>query len=194
MLSVLVCSFSFCKKESVHPLPPYCYVLSSSLPLCLQEHFVWSCGALVVPKPGKNSERLVHHPWKDGEGQEQGLDSAVAQCSAWRSGTSSKAGTHHTDVGAVQERVTKSTPGRDSNRAPLGFRAQVHFWCLSAYICTEGEGACRLYFARAAQKRYSEYFLLVVWFDTWHSNLPGHRMWSHSVSDIIKDVWLKYQL
>lgn len=48
------------------------------------------------------------------------------------------AGTHPTDVGAVQERVTKSTPGRDSNRAPLGFRAQVHFWRLSAYTSTEG--------------------------------------------------------
>lgn len=162
-------AFSSGLKETVHPLPPYSCLLGSYLPLCLQEHFLWSCGALVVLKPSKNSERLVHHLWKDGEGQEQGLGSAVAQCSTWRSGTSSEAGTHHTQVSAVQERATKSTTGRDSSRAPLGFRAQVHLCCLAAYPRTEGECARRLYFARTAQKRYSEYFLLVVWFDTWHA-------------------------
>lgn len=59
MLSVLVCSFWFCKKEPVHPLPPYSYLLSSYLPLCLQEHFVWSCGALVVLKSWKKLRKHI---------------------------------------------------------------------------------------------------------------------------------------
>lgn len=131
MLSGSINHFWCWKQLSTLPHPPAtCCHPTSPLPWCSQEEcFVWLHGELVVLKPGKNQERLVNHSWKDGEGQQQGLGSGVAQCSAWRSGTSSKAGTHRTDLGAVQERVTESGPVGDSNAAPLGFRAQIHFRC-----------------------------------------------------------------
>ena len=157
------------KKLSTLPHPPAtCCHPTTPPPWCLQEHFVWSRGKLVVLKPAKNQERLTNHSWKDDEGQQQGLGSVVARCSAWSSGASSEAGAHRSAVGAVQERVGESSPGEDSDRVTLGSRAQSRFWCLAAYSM-EREHARRLCFVTTAQKRYSEYLLLVVWFDTWHT-------------------------
>lgn len=129
-------------KEAVHPSPPHSDLLSShhspALVFVGAFHVVTSRAgcAWTMEKPRKVGKWFMTRQWGPAAWPELGAGSV--QCLKVRHQL--KAGTHHADVGAVQKRATKSTPGGDSNGAPLGFRAQIHCWCPAA-CGTEGECA-----------------------------------------------------